>query len=259
MSARCVRACWSKAASCSRSKAMVAPSGSCSSSRLLSRAPETTPSYSRWSDANRRSVSARSSASRLPASGCGIARSSRARRVVHAGFGVGVWYDELTLEAVRVTEENAQDRPEVGHEVVGRAALHQPAPSFFECLERSGLDGEVVDAATTEHRCLSLCLGVALDLEDVELRTWADPDDRHARPALIPQFGAVARHLSLENLAVERVQPIAVLGQCRDMVEPAQQHVLTLIPFLRIHPPIHRYVSAHVPRSRVRDSDVGLP
>jgi hypothetical protein len=66
-SSRCCLACWVRAEICDRSKAIVAPSGSCSSSALVSREADTTDSKSPVRSLRRCSVRTRSAASRSPA------------------------------------------------------------------------------------------------------------------------------------------------------------------------------------------------
>jgi len=65
----------------------------------------------------------------------------------------------LTLEAVRVAEEVAEDGTEIGD------------------VERGGLQPEVVDAAPAEHRRLAVGFGVARHLEDVQFGGRADADE----------------------------------------------------------------------------------
>ncbi len=69
----------------------------------------------------------------------GIASRPRARRVAGARRRVRVGHDKLALETIGVTEENAQDRAEVGDEVISRAAGHQPGAKLLESRERRGL------------------------------------------------------------------------------------------------------------------------
>ena len=55
-----------------------------------------------------------------------VARRRRAGRVADARVRVRVRHAHLALETVRVTKEHAQDRTEIGHETVARAAGHEP-------------------------------------------------------------------------------------------------------------------------------------
>jgi hypothetical protein len=86
-------------------------------------------------------------------------------------------------EAVGITEEDAEDRAEVGDELVGGTARDQPVADRLERLERSGLHREVVEPAPAEHRYLTVGLDVAVDLEHVQLCELADLDDREPDPA----------------------------------------------------------------------------
>jgi hypothetical protein len=54
---------------------------------------------------------------------------------VHPGDGVGVLDAHLSLQAVGVAEEDAEDRAEVGVEVVAGAAGDQPVPDLVERAE----------------------------------------------------------------------------------------------------------------------------
>ena len=109
----------------------------------------------------------------MPASGdvgpTNTARGACPGWIVYSGHQVGVLDADLALESVGIPEEQAEHRPEVGDEVVGRTAGHEPVTDGLEGLERGRLHGEMVEAATLEHRCLPIRLRVPLDLEDVEL------------------------------------------------------------------------------------------
>jgi hypothetical protein len=80
----------------------------------------------------------------------------------------------------------------------------------------------VIQAPTSEHRRLPVCLVVAIKLEDVELDLRPDVDERqsHAR-----RFLGVTGHGRLEHIPVERMEPVAVVRQHRDMIDPVEQHV----------------------------------
>ena len=89
-------------------------------------------------------------------------------------------------------------------------ASHQPIANRVERLDRIGLQREVVDAAALEHRCLALGLGVADDLEHVELGGRSDVD--HGHPD-ITVFRAGLRAVALDfygTLVVEREDEQAV-------------------------------------------------
>ena len=123
------------------------------------------------------------------------------------GHRVGVVDEHLTFEAVGIAEEQREVRAEVGDEVVGRASCHQPAPDLLEGLEVLRPQADVVDAPPTEHRHLTLGLGVALDLEHVEHGAVADVDEGEAEPLLAAGRVGLADHARLEDLPVERVEP----------------------------------------------------
>ena len=63
---------------------------------------------------------------------------------MHSGHRVGVLNAHLTLEAVRVSEEDAEDRTEIGDEVIAGALGNQPVPDLVERLDRRGLQSEMV-------------------------------------------------------------------------------------------------------------------
>ena len=83
----------------------------------------------------------------------------------------------LTLEAVRVAEEVAEDGTEIGDEVITGAPGDQPVPDLVKRVERRGLQPEMVDAAPPEHRRLAVGFGVARHLEDVQFGGRADADE----------------------------------------------------------------------------------
>src|SRR5215471_19641950 len=82
----------------------------------------------------------------------GVSGGGRAGRVVHPGHGVGVLDAHLALQAVRVSEEDAEDGAEIGDEVIAGAPGDQPVPDLVERVDRRGLQSEMVDAAPPEHR-----------------------------------------------------------------------------------------------------------
>ena len=156
----------------------------------------------------------------------GYAHGAGAGRVATPGNGVGVRHAHLALEAVGVAEEEAEDRAEVGDELVGRAPGDEPVADLLERLERRGLQRQVVEPAPPEHRRLAVGLGVADHLEHVELRVRADVDDRHAHLAGVLAGGqpVVSPTSALEHLGVERVQPVGVVGEDGHVVEPVGEH-----------------------------------
>src|SRR3954468_17968735 len=99
-----------------------------------------------------------------------VARCRCARRVVDPWLRVRVGDADLALESVGVAEEHAEDGAEVGDEAVRGSALHQPAADLVERLDRLRVEAEMVDASAAEHRRLLLVLGVALELEHVQVR-----------------------------------------------------------------------------------------
>src|SRR5215470_6162051 len=82
----------------------------------------------------------------------GVTGGGSARRISRSGDGVGVLNAHLTLEAVRVPEEDAEDGTEIGDEVITGAPGDQPVPDLVKSVERRGLQPEMVDAAPPEHR-----------------------------------------------------------------------------------------------------------
>jgi hypothetical protein len=108
------------------------------------------------------------------------------------GYRVRVLDADLTLESIGIPEEEAEHGTEIGDEVVGRLPGHQAFPNSFEGFERRGLEGQVVEAPSPEHRCLAIGLGVAVDLEHVELGPVAHLDDGESRSLSLWQLGAVA-------------------------------------------------------------------
>ena len=69
----------------------------------------------------------------------GVTGGGSARRIVHPGHGVGVLNAQLTLKAVRVTEEDAEDGTEIGDELIAGPPGNQPVPDLVERLDRRGL------------------------------------------------------------------------------------------------------------------------
>lgn len=121
-------------------------------------------------------------------------------------------------------KKTLKDRPEIGHEPVGRAAGHEPVTDRLERLERSGVERQVVDSAPPEHRGLPLRFAVPVDLEHVQLGVRADVDDGKPHVGALGCLGPVAGHGRVKHLLVERVQTLRVLGEDRHVVEPVEQH-----------------------------------
>ena len=137
---------------------------------------------------------------------------------------VGILDTHFALEPVGVPEEEAQHRAEVGDEVVGRPPLHEAFADGLEGLERGGLQGKVVEAAAAEHGRLAICLMVALYLEHVELGPVSDLDDRQPGPLALGELAAVPQDLGVEDLTIEVVQPVGVVGDHPDVVQTFEQH-----------------------------------
>lgn len=158
-----------------------------------------------------------------PEGGPSEPRRRRPRRVHLPGHGVGVAHADLAFEAVGVGEEEREQGAEVGHETVAGAALDQAPADLAEGLERGRLEADVVEAPAAEHGDLPFGLGVAVDLEDVELGEGADVDERQAqsRPGL-----DVGRDVRVEDLPVEGVEAVGVVGEDGDVVHPVEQHGL---------------------------------
>ncbi len=85
----------------------------------------------------------------------------------------------------------------------------------------------MVDPAPAEHRRLAIGLGVAVDLEDVELGVRADVDDRQVHRTRLG-IGRAQVDDRLEDLLVEAVEPRRIVGQRGDVVEAVEQHGLSL-------------------------------
>jgi hypothetical protein len=134
---------------------------------------------------------------------------------------VGIGDADLGLEAIGITEEQTQDRPEIGDEPVGGATRDQPIANDVERFLRSGLEREMIDASTPEHRCLSRRLGVPVDLEHVEFCVRSHVDERQPNPV---GLGHVVRYRRTEHLAVEGVQPVGVVGENGHVVHAVEQH-----------------------------------
>ena len=87
-------------------------------------------------------------------------------------------------------------------------------------------EGQVIEAAPTEHGCLAVGLVIALNLEHVELRPVPDLDDRQPRPLSLGELAAVAQDLGVEDVAVEAVQAVRIIGDDRHVVQTLEQHAL---------------------------------
>jgi hypothetical protein len=138
--------------------------------------------------------------------------------------GVGVLDTYLTLESVGISKEQTEHWPEVRHEVVRGSSDHEPVANCLERIDRSCLKRKVVEATPTKHRSLTICLGVAFDLEDVELGPFTDLDDGKSRTASVRKFGAVSKNLGIEDVFVEGVQSGRVVRDHRNVVEALEQH-----------------------------------
>ena len=70
----------------------------------------------------------------------------------------------------------------------------------------------MVDAPAPEHGGLVFGLGVAGQLEHVELRVRPDGHERQPALLLAVADGLVGEHVGLEDVAVEGVQAVGVAG-----------------------------------------------
>jgi hypothetical protein len=145
-------------------------------------------------------------------------------RIVHTRSGIGVRDAHLGLEPVRVSEEEAEDVAEVGDEAVGGAATDEPTPDLVERLEGGCFERQVVEATATEHRHLSLVLGVVGELEHVELSHWSDPQDGQLEA--VPFLEHLVRRV--EDPDVELDEALGITREDCDMIDPAQQHPFSL-------------------------------
>src|SRR5207302_3871738 len=148
-------------------------------------------------------------------------RRGCAGRVRHARHRVGIRHADFAFQAVGIAKEQAEDRAEVGDELVACPPLDQPSAYFFEGIDRARLEPEVVDASALEHRYLSIRLGVAVDLEDIELGGVSDADEGEPDAVL---FRDLPVHLRLEDVAVKGREALRVVGEDRDVVDTVQEH-----------------------------------
>jgi hypothetical protein len=70
------------------------------------------------------------------------------------------------------------------------------------------LEREVVEPAPPEHGHLPVSLGVAVDLEHVELAELPDHDDGEARAASSGKLGSVTRHDGIEDISVKGLKAV---------------------------------------------------
>ena len=73
-----------------------------------------------------------------------------------------------------------------------------------------------------KHRRLPVGFGVSLDLEDVQFGGRADADEGELDGAV--ELLQVRADLGVEDLPVERHEPVGVMGQDGHVVDPVQQH-----------------------------------
>ena len=98
-----------------------------------------------------------------------VSSSASSGRIHDAGLPIGVLNAHFAFETIGIAPEKAEKWTEIGDEVIGNAFGHEAIADRFECLERLGLDGEVVDASSPEHWRLAFVFGIAFDLEHVDL------------------------------------------------------------------------------------------
>jgi hypothetical protein len=146
----------------------------------------------------------------------------------HTGLRIGVGYADFTFQAVGITEEQAENLPEVGDEGVGSPSADQAITDGLERVNRRSLETEMIEATPPETGRLALGLGVAVDLEDVQLRCRSDVDDGQANSRLPGLFWTVTKNFGIEDVSVEGTQPIGVIGQERDVVDSLGEHVCLL-------------------------------
>ena len=98
----------------------------------------------------------------------------------------------LPLETVGIAEEEAEGDTEVGHESVGGPAFEETGTYGVERRWRRRLKADVVEAPPAEHWRLSVGLGVADDLEDIEHggRTNFNEGEPHASSTVSWNTGA---------------------------------------------------------------------
>ena len=106
-------------------------------------------------------------------------------------------------------------KPSVLPRSIRRRRISSNASSDAACRR------EVVDPSSPEHGRLAVGLGVAVDLEDVELGRRPDVDERqpHAGP-----LRRVSRHRRVEHVDVEGVQTVGVVGDDGNVVEAVHEH-----------------------------------
>jgi hypothetical protein len=129
------------------------------------------------------------------------------------------------VRAVGILEVDGQDRAEVRERAVRSAGSHEPGSEALERRFVAGVEGEVVDTSTVERRrprCVEVGIG---DLERVQDRTIAQPQHGVASTArAVRQDGTV----DLEDVSVERSEPVEVSGDECDMVETADHPSIVL-------------------------------
>lgn len=79
------------------------------------------------------------------------------------------------------------------------------------------MEPDVVDPTTAEHRHLTIGFGVVVDLEHVQLGALCEMDDDHAGTA--GELGAVAFDRGVEDVDIERLERVAVVGDGRNMID----------------------------------------
>jgi hypothetical protein len=72
-------------------------------------------------------------------------------RMVDARRGVGALNADFTFESVRIAEEDAENGPQVGHEIVGGLPGDQSRSNRLEGFEGGCMNCQVVEAASPAH------------------------------------------------------------------------------------------------------------
>jgi hypothetical protein len=92
-------------------------------------------------------TSCRSPVKDKPTAPSGVAGGSGTGWIGPARHRIGIGDAHLALQAIRVTEEEAQDWSEVRDELVGGAAGHEPSTNRLEGVERLRLECQVIETS----------------------------------------------------------------------------------------------------------------
>ena len=156
-----------------------------------------------------------------------VPSSASAGRIHDAGLPIGVLNAHFAFETIGIAPEKAEEWTEIGDEVIGNAFGHEAIADRFECLERLGLQGQVVDATPAEHRGLLLVLGIAFDLEDIEFGPLTEFEHGQTGALAFGELGTITYKFGFEDLGVERNQPIEVRGDERNVIDSLGEHGLS--------------------------------